>query len=123
MIMKVNGKEIKWVDVPKGYFPVSGVKMHVLWHDEKTGANLTLLRAPKGKGWDSAHSHPNANEWTIMLAGEAEDTNGTLWKMSAENLLFDFTPKAKTHGGPGGKVVEEVMWLRYQDGPSTRVNK
>lgn len=121
--MKVNGKEIKWDDVPKGYFPVSGIKQHVLWRDEKTGANLTLLHAPKGKGWDSPHSHPNANEWTIILAGEAEMADGTRGKASADDIMFDFNPKGKTHGSVGGKVVQEVMWLRYQDGPSTRVNK
>jgi hypothetical protein len=123
VILKVNGKEIKWEDAPKGYFAVSGVKQHVLWRDEKTGANLTLLKGPKGKGWDSPHTHPNANEWTIILAGEGEAADGTRTTASADDIMFDFSPKGKTHGTAGEKIIQEVIWLRYQDGPSTRVNK
>ena len=123
MKMMVNGKEVKWEDAPKGWFPVSGVKMHVLWRDEKTGANITLFRAPKGKGWDSPHSHPNVNEVSIGISGEMETPDGTNWKFSADNLMLSHSPKGTTHGTAGGKVIQEATWIRYQDGAGTRVNK
>jgi hypothetical protein len=121
--MKVNGKEIEWEDAPKGYFAVSGVKMHVLWRDEKTGASLALLKAPTGKWPDRPHAHPNANEWTISWSGEVEAADGTRTKVSADDISFGFNPKSKTHSSSGGKIIQELMWLRYQDGPSTRENK
>ena len=65
MIMKVNGKEIKWEDAPKAYF-LTDVKMHVLWRDEKTGAGLTLLKAPKGKNFDQPHTHPKFEELSFL---------------------------------------------------------
>jgi hypothetical protein len=120
--LKVNGKEIVWEDAPKGYFP-GEVKMHVLWQDEKTGASFTLLKASKGEGWDRPHSHPNTNEWTILLAGEAETAYGARIRASLDDIQFSFMPKGKTHSGADTKVIQEVLWLRYQDGPSARVNK
>jgi hypothetical protein len=121
--MKVNGKEIKWEDAPKGDF-VTDVKAHVLWRDEKTGANLTLLKAPKGKMQrDQAHLHPSANEWTVIFAGETELPDGTRMTASADNLYFGFFPKGLTHSGSENKVNQEVIWLRYLDGPPARINK
>jgi len=123
MIMKVNGKEIKWEDPPKGDF-WTDIKIHVLWEDEKTGANLTLLKAPKSEtALMGAHAHPDANEWSYYLAGEAEAADGTRITVSADNTRFGFNPKGVTHGGGGGKVIRELMWLRYHDGPSKRVHK
>ena len=119
----MNGKEIKWQDPPKGDF-WTDVKMYVLWQDKKTGANLTLLRAPKSdKAVMGPHAHPNANEWSVYLAGEGETPDGTRIKASADNIVFGFVPKGEIHAKESGKVIQELTWIRYHDGPSTRVNK
>jgi hypothetical protein len=51
------------------------------------------------------------------------ETDGTHWKGSADDIMFSFSPKGKTHGTAGVKVIQEVTWIRYLDGPATRVNK
>ncbi len=123
MIMKINGKEITWEDGPKGDF-WTDIKVHTLWKDDKTGANLQLLRAPPSEGPTMGdHMHPDANEWAIYLSGEAEAADGTRIVVSADNTIFAFNPKGKTHGGGGGKVIRELTWLRFHDGPSKRIHK
>jgi hypothetical protein len=124
MIMKVNGKEIKWEDGPKGDF-WTDIKIHTLWKDEKTGANLTLLKAPVSDIPPmGAHAHPDANERAIYLGGEMEAADGTRTIVSADNTLFGFVSKGETHGtGGGGKIIREMTWIRYHDGPSARVHK
>ena len=122
--MKVNGKEIKWEDPPKGEY-LTDVKIHVLWEDKKTGANLTLLKAPKAAGpVMEPHAHHNANEWSFYLAGELEAADGTKVTVSPDNTMFGFVSKGETHGKGGvWKALGEVTWLRYHDGPSTRAIK
>jgi hypothetical protein len=121
--MKINGKEIEWKDGPKGDF-WTDIKMHVLWENEKTGANLALLKAPPSDTPPmGAHMHPDANEWAYYLAGEIESADGTRIKVTADNTVFAFNTKGVTHAGDGGKIIKEMLWLRYHDGASTRVHK
>ncbi len=121
--MKINGKEVKWEDGPKGDF-WTDIKVHTIWKDEQTGANLQLLKAPVSDTPPmGAHMHPEANEWSYYLAGEGEMPDGTRMTISADNTVFAFNQKGVTHGGGGGKVVEEMVWLRFHDGPSKRVHK
>jgi hypothetical protein len=104
--MKVNGKEIRWEDPPKGEF-FTDVKAHVLWQDKKTGANLTILKAPKSeKNVMAPHAHPNANEWAMYLAGEFETADGTRITISPDNNIFAFSPKAKPMPRKAGKSSE-----------------
>jgi hypothetical protein len=123
MIMKVNGKEIKWEDGPKGDF-WTDIKVHTLWKDEKTGANLQLLKAPPSDIPPMGeHKHPDANEWAYYLAGEMESADGTRSVITADNTGFGFNPKDVFHGTGGGKIIKETLWLRFHDGPSKRVHK
>jgi hypothetical protein len=123
MKMKVNGKEIKWEDGPKGDF-WTDVKVHTLWEDKKTGANLTLLKAPKSETpVMGAHAHPNANEWSFYLAGEVQTADGTRATISADNTMFGFVAKGESHGKDAWKAIRETMWIRYHDGGSKRVQK
>jgi len=72
---------------------------------------------------NSSARYPNANEWSYYLAGEAKGEDGTRMTVSADNTVFSYTPKGERHGGGGGKVIREMMWMRYHDGPSKRVIK
>jgi hypothetical protein len=127
MVMKVNGKVIRWKDPLKGDF-LTDVKVHTLWEDRKTGANLTLIKASPGKGpVMKAHVHPNANEWSLYLAGEGEYADGSRVTVSADDTTFQYNPKGETHGytprDEDSKITREFVWVRYHDGPSMRVNK
>jgi hypothetical protein len=85
---------------------------------------FTLLKAPRGiMQRDQAHVHPSAKEWAIIFAGEMELPDGTKMTASADNLHFGFFRKGETHSGSENKVNKEVMWVRYLDGPPTKVNK
>ena len=122
--MKVNGKEITWEDGPKGDF-WTDIKVHTLWKDEKTGANIQLLKAPPSKIPPMGeHKHPDANERAYYLAGEMESADGTPTVISADNTVFAFNQKGVMHGtGEEVKVIKEMVWLRFHDGPSKRVHK
>ena len=121
--MKVNWKEIKWEDGPKGDF-WTDIKVHTLWKDEKTGANLQLLRAPVSDIPPMGeHKHPDANEWAYYLSGEMELVDGRRMVITADNTGFAFNQKDVFHGGGGGKIIKETLWLRFHDGSSKRVHK
>lgn len=119
----MNGKEIKWEDAPKGHY-LTDVKIHVLWRDEKTGAQFQLMKVPVGGLWENPHVHPDANQWALSISGEAEFPNGSKLTMGEDNYFFQFNPKGVEHAYyKGAKVNKEAFNLVYYDGPSTKVFK
>jgi hypothetical protein len=119
--MKVNGKEVVWEDAPKGHYLID-VKIHVLWRDEKTGAQFQLLKAPVGGRPENPHVHPDANQYGLMISGEIELADGTKMTAGEDNYMFGFNPKGKEHAyWKGAKLNKECLFLMYYDGPSTKV--
>ena len=104
---------------------VTDIKVHTLWKDEKTGASLQLLKAPPSEIPPiGEHMHPEANEWAYYLAGELESGDGTRTVISVDNTVFGFNEKGVMHGtGEGLRVIKEMVWLRFHDGPSKRIHK
>jgi hypothetical protein len=120
--MKVNGQEVKWEDPPKGHY-ITEVKQHVLWRDEKTGAQMMLLKVPKGGVHELPHKHPHASQWGFGLQGEMIRPDGTHMAVEEHGHFFGHVPKGEVHGGdPRTKYLTDCIAFIYWDGPKDVVN-
>jgi len=88
------------------------VKEKVIWEDENTGAKMVLIKFPVGIA-DKLHSHPEADQFTYGLSGEAETADGQ--RISMDGQFFYF-PKGEMHGET--QISKEAVALFYWDGPS-----
>jgi hypothetical protein len=116
-LVKVNGEEVEWDRAPNF---VNNIQRKVLWRNEKTGAMFVILRAPKGVHIEQKpHSHPKANQFTLMLSGEAEFPDGTHVSFSEDDYFFRYNSKNEEHGAlpDGVKVLKDQIWIHYWDGP------
>ena len=107
----VDSKKLNWEDPPRGYY-LTDVKEKVIWEDERTGAKMALIKFPIGIS-DKLHSHPESDQFTYGLSGEAETGDGE--KISMDGQFFYF-PKGEMHGAT--KITKEAIILFYWDGPS-----
>ena len=107
----VDSKNLDWEDPPRGYY-ITDVKEKVIWEEERTGAKMVLIKFPVGIA-DKLHSHPESDQFTYGLSGEAETGDGQ--KISMDGRFFYF-PKGETHGAT--KITKETIALFYWDGPS-----
>ena len=96
----VDPDSLEWVDPPRGYY-LSDVKKKVLWTDDETGAKIALVKAPVGV-MDRLHSHPDANQFVMILTGDRK------W-------FFSYVHKGEKHGR--SMVKEETVGLFIWDGP------
>ena len=99
---------------------VNNIQRQDLWKDEKTGATFAIMKAPKGVYIDQKpHCHPHANQFTFVLSGDRESTDGTRSLFSEDVYNFGYCPKNVMHGtlSEGFKVHEDVIYLHYWDGP------
>jgi hypothetical protein len=107
--------DIPWEDAPRDVF-VTDVKQKVLWHNDATGATLILLKSPASSGiTDRRHFHPDANQWSFGLAGEAIDDNGKWTFLGA----VGYNPKGQPHGP--SRVTKDSLSFVFWDGPRTYV--
>ena len=91
-MVKVNCKEVKWDRAPNF---VNNIQRKVLWRDEKTGAMFVILRAPAGTYLEQKpHNHPKANQFTLILSGEAENPDGSRVSFSEDDYFFRYNPKS-----------------------------
>src|SRR5207247_8068258 len=79
-----------------------GVELMIL-HKHETTAGLVVLRKFQAGHTIPAHTHPEANEWAYVLAGEWEAC-GTIYTVRA--LLF--ARKGTRHG----RHVRRAGWIR-----------
>jgi quercetin dioxygenase-like cupin family protein len=93
--------------------PYEGVELMVLHKHEDTGGTV-VLRKFKGGCTIPAHTHPDANEWAYVLAGDWEES-GVCYTTGA---LF-YAPKGARHGPHVART--EVISLTVFDGPLTVV--
>ena len=93
--------------------PYGGVELLVLHNNDSTGG-LTVLRKFKAGTTVPAHTHPQANEFAYILAGEWEESGVTY----APGTFF-FAPKGEKHGPHHAK--SDVISLTMFDGPLTVV--
>ena len=93
--------------------PYEGVELKVLHKQPDTGG-VVVLRKFKAGSTIPAHTHPQANEWAYVLAGEWEESEVTY----AAGTLFH-APKGVRHGPHIART--EVMSLTIFDGPLTVV--
>ena len=103
-------------DIPweRSSFHITEVKEKVLWTNDDTGATMILLKSPvdpRPAGY--RHLHPDANQWTFGLAGEAIDHNGK-WAFQGST---GFIPKGIAHGP--SITTKETLCLVFWDGPRT----
>ena len=91
--------------------PYPGVELMVLHKNEITGG-VVVLRKFKAGCTIPAHTHPDANEWAYVLAGEWEESGVTY----TVGTLFH-APKGVRHGPHFART--EVISLTTFDGPLT----
>jgi len=91
--------------------PYEGVELKVLHKNDVTGG-VTVLRKFKAGATIPAHTHPLANEWAYVLAGEWEESGVTY-----QNGALFFAPKGLRHGPHIART--EVISLTIFDGPLT----
>jgi quercetin dioxygenase-like cupin family protein len=91
--------EMEWKETPRGYY-LSDVKEKVLFQNPETGMKIALVKAPVGQ-MDKLHSHPEANQYALMLTGDRK------WSLN-------ITPKGEVHGG--ASLEEEAIALFIWDG-------
>ena len=116
MVTMRFAKDVNWDNPPPGDF-LTDVKEKVLRKDEKTGAEMLLLKIPGDGIHEAAHAHPDADQWTYCLYGEFETPDGT--RVPAEGL-FLFVPKGEKHSGTT-KVTKETIGLMFWNGPRRRI--
>jgi quercetin dioxygenase-like cupin family protein len=93
--------------------PYPGVELCVLHRHDATGG-LVVLRKFHAGVTVPAHTHPLANEWAYVLAGEWEESGVSY----PPGTLFH-APKGQRHGPHVAKG--EVLSLTMFDGPLTVV--
>ena len=116
-MVKVGGKEVNWEKAPNF---VNNVQRKILWRDEETGATFAILRIPKGVLVDDIpHNHPNANQFTFRLSGEAEFPDGSRLSLPEDEYDFNFCPKGGMHGtlSKRTKILKDIIYIHYWDGP------
>ena len=91
--------------------PYAGVELMLLHKNEITGG-VVVLRKFKAGCTIPAHTHPEANEWAYVLAGEWEESDTTY----THGTLFH-APKGIRHGPHIART--EVISLTTFDGPLT----
>jgi hypothetical protein len=105
--------DIPWEDAPRDVF-VTDVKQKVLWRNDATGATLILLKSPASSGiTDRRHFHPDANQWSFGLKGEAIDEQGK-WTFQGS---AGYIPKGQPHGP--STVTKDALSFVFWDGPRT----
>ncbi|MCW4041254.1 MAG: hypothetical protein NWE83_10955 [Candidatus Bathyarchaeota archaeon] len=107
-------QDIEWTDAPKDMF-LTAVKEKILWHDEETGAIMSLLKVPLGL-WGEPHIFPYANQWYYGLEGESENPNG---KKTSAKGIFGFLPKGALE--IGSIISKETLLIIFWDGPRTQI--
>ncbi len=116
-MVKVNSKEVTWGAAPNF---TNHVQRQVLWTDPQTGATFAILRIPEGTLVEEApHGHPHANQLTWILSGAVEYPDGNRIAATEGDYLFMFHSKNVKHGAfpKGTKVLQDVVYLHYWDGP------
>lgn len=91
--------------------PYTGVELRVLHRHEATGGLVALRKFHAGVTVP-AHTHPLANEYVYVLAGEWEES-GVVYRPG----VFFFAPKGVQHGPHVART--EVLSLTIFDGPLT----
>ncbi|HXG47640.1 MAG TPA: cupin domain-containing protein [Methylomirabilota bacterium] len=91
--------------------PYAGVELRVLHRHEVTGGLVALRKFHAGVTVP-AHTHPLANEYVYVLAGEWEES-GIVYGPGT----FFFAPKGVRHGPHVART--EVLSLTLFDGPLT----
>jgi hypothetical protein len=105
-----NAGALEWTDAPKGMY-LTAVKEKILWHDEKTGAIMTLNKFPPGL-YASPRIRPKANAWFYTISGEAELPDG---RKGSNKGFYGFLPKGVTEIGV--KLTKETLVFTFYDGP------
>lgn len=91
--------------------PYPGVELLILHKNETTGG-VVVLRKFRAGLTVPAHTHPLANEFVYVLAGEWEESGVTYG-----NGAFFYAPKGRQHGPHVAR--SEVLSLTVFDGPLT----
>lgn len=91
--------------------PYPGVELLLLHQNETTGGTVVLRKFHAGQTVP-AHTHPSANEYVYVLAGEWEESGQTY-----RSGTFFFAPKGHRHGPHVART--EVLSLTVFDGPLT----
>jgi len=91
--------------------PYAGVELMVLHKNETTGGVVVLRKFHAGVTVP-AHTHPVANEFVYVLAGDWEESG-----VSYTTGSFFFAPKGQRHGPHVART--EVVSLTMFDGPLT----
>ena len=106
--------EIPWENTPRDVF-LTDVKQKVFYTNPETGASLILLRSPADpRPADALHVHPDANQWSYGLEGEAVTPDGSRW-LFKDNV--GYIPKGTPHGGD--VITKTSLCLVFWDGPRT----
>jgi hypothetical protein len=107
--------DVPWEDAPRDVF-VTDVKQKVLWRNDATGATFILLKSPASAGiTDRRHFHPEANQWSFGLAGEAIDEHGK-WTFLGS---VGYNPRGQPHGP--STVTKDALCFVFWDGPRTSI--